>query len=353
MNAEFIDHRDIRWKNFLQRTKHDFYHLPEYVELAAADEGAMPMAFYAEEGEAACLIPLLIRHLPQALHAPPDWCDCASPYGYSGLLISPSEERLHSFLEAFCQSARARGIVTAFVRLHPLFALEQSTLGKFGQLVLHGQTVYIDLSESEESIWTLMSTNHQRNIKKLTRLGFHVSFDDWSRFHDFITIYHSTMRRVEAADLYFFSSEYFENLREKLGNRVHLICVLTDNNELAAAGLFIATGGIVQYHLGGTATHYLPLSPSKLMLDFAWRWAKAQSYDVLHLGGGVGGAEDSLFHFKAGFSPARGEFYTYRVVVDELKHATLQHAAQSTRREENAAPSDFFPVYRHFKRQND
>ena len=116
MKAEFIDHRDIRWKNFLQRTKHDFYHLPEYVELAAADEDAMPVAFYAEEGAAACLIPLLIRHLPSALNAQPNWCDCASPYGYSGILISPSQERLHSFLEAFCQCARARGIVTAFVR---------------------------------------------------------------------------------------------------------------------------------------------------------------------------------------------------------------------------------------------
>ena len=100
MIAEFIGPRDARWKSFLKRTKHDFYHLPEYAELTAANEGATPVAFYAEKGEAACLAPLLIRQIPGVLNAPQDWYDCTSPYGYSGLLISPSQEALHWFLEA-------------------------------------------------------------------------------------------------------------------------------------------------------------------------------------------------------------------------------------------------------------
>ena len=353
MIAEFIGPRDARWKSFLKRTKHDFYHLPEYAELAAVNEGATPVAFYAEKGEAACLAPLLIRQIPGVLNAPSDWYDCTSPYGYSGLLISPSQEELQWFLEAFCHTARARGIVTAFFRLHPLFVLELSALGKFGQLIRHGQTVYINLFESKERIWEQMSTNHRRNIKKLIRLGFHVCLDDWSRLRDFIALYHSTMRRVEAVERYFFSEEYFEDLRAKLGNRVHLVCVLTSTNELAAAGLFMVTEGIVQFHLGGTATQYLSLSPSKLMHDFMWRWAQEQSNYVSHLGGGVGGAEDSLFHFKAGFSPARGEVYTYRIVVDESKNATLLQAGKSVRGISGLGASDFFPAYRHLENQND
>jgi hypothetical protein len=76
-------------------------------------------------------------------------------------------------------------------------------------------------------------------------------------------------------------------------------------------------------------------------------WAQERSNSLLHLGGGVGGAEDSLFHFKAGFSPARGQFYTYRVVVDESKNATLNQAAESVRRVCGLESSNFFPGYRH------
>jgi hypothetical protein len=351
MIAQFISHHDARWKEFLKRTNHDFYDLPEYAELAAAEEDAIPMAFYAENRSAACLIPLLIRPIPAVLNAPRDWCDCVSPYGYPGILLSPSQEELHSFLDAFCHIARERGIVTAFVRLHPLFPLAQGSLEKFGQVVHHGPTVYINLSDSKEHIWQQMSTNHQRDIKRLIRLGFHSTVDDWSRFHEFIALYHANMQRVGAKEQYFFSLEHFEDLRAKLGNRVHLICVLSSTNELAAAGLMIITEGIAQHHLGATAAQYLRRSPSKLVVDFMWRWAQEQSCYAFHFGGGVGAGEDSLFHFKAGFSPTRGQFYSYRVVVDESKNATLNQAAKH--RICGLGSSDFFPGYRHLAKQDD
>jgi hypothetical protein len=346
MITDFIDPQDARWKKLLDHTKHDCYHLPEYVELAGAQEGATPMAFYAEDGEATCLIPLLIRPVPAALNAPANWVDCVSPYGYSGILMSASQNRLHSFLDAFQCTARERGIVTAFLRLHPLFPLDPVVLGKFGQLIRHGKTVSIDLSESTEAIWRGVSPNHRRNISKLQRSGFHGALDDWNRYSDFIAIYHSTMRRVGAAEAYFFTPRYFEALRDKLGPRLHLVSVMSESDELSAAGLFIETEGIVQYHLGGTAERYLHVAPTKFMIDLVWRWAKDQACTTVHLGGGVGGVEDSLFQFKARFSPHRGEFFTYRLVVDEAKHATLNQAAEAVRGAELAPTLEFFPAYR-------
>lgn len=346
MIADFINPQDARWGRLLRRTRHDCYHLPEYVELAADEEGAIPMAFYAEEGAAACLIPLLVRPVPAELNAPADWSDCVSPYGYSGILLSSSHERLHAFLDAFRCAASARGLVSAFLRLHPLFPLDPGVLGKFGQVMRHGRTVYVDVVQTKEQVWRQMSANHRRNITRLLRSGFHACLDDWSRLPDFITVYHSTMRRVGAAEAYFFSRRYFEALRAKLGQRVHLVCVLSERNELAAAGLFIATEEIVQYHLGGTAEAYLSVAPSKLMLDYVCRWALGGMHDVFHLGGGVGGAEDSLFHFKAGFSPLRGDFSTYRLVFDETKHAWLNHAAHVAAASGAGAHVDFFPAYR-------
>ncbi len=352
MISEFIGHHDARWKDFLMRTNHDFYALPEYAEVAAAEEGSTPMAFYAENRSAACLIPLLIRSLPAVLNAPTDWYDCISPYGYPGVLLSSSQEELPSFLNTFCHIARERGIVTAFVRLHPLFPLAHGTLEQFGRLIRHGPTVYIDLSHSKEHIWKQMSTNHQRDIKRLIRLGFHSVIDDWSRFHEFIALYHANMQRVGAKKQYLFSIQYFENLRAKLGDRIHLICVLTSTNELAAAGLLIVTERIAQHHLGATAVQYLRRSPSKLVVDFMWRWAQEQSCYAFHFGGGVGADEDSLLQFKAGFSPLRGQFYSYRVVVDESKNAILSQEA-ARYRICGFESSEFFPEYRHLENRND
>jgi len=254
---------------------------------------------------------------------------------------------LPRFLNAFCEAARLRNIVTAFIRLHPHLPLDHGALENFGQLVRHGQTVYFDLTKSKEDLWGQVSTNHQRNIKKLVRLGFRVTVDEWNRLPDFVGLYRATMERVEAEDTYFFPTWYFEDLRAKLAERLHLVCVLSNTNEVAAAGLFVVTDGIVQYHLGGTVARYLSLAPSKVMIDFMWRWAQERSYRVLHLGGGVGGTEDSLFQFKIGFSSARGEFHTYRVVMDETRNAKLDAVAKAVHNLSTIELSQFFPRYRH------
>ncbi len=348
--TEFIQPDDPRWRQHLEAMPHDFYHLPDYVELCAKHEGGAAAAFYAEEGASTFLVPLLIRRVPAELGAPSDWQDSVSPYGYSTPLISPSQDMLPDFLNAFGQAARQRGIVTTFFRLHPLLTLDHLALRKFGQLIRHGETVYFDLAQSKEELWSQVSTNHRRNIKKLVRLGFRISFDDWTRLPDFINLYHATMRRVEAGDAYFFSREYFEDLRAKLGDRLHLACVLTKTGTVAAAGLFVSTDGIVQYHLGGTSPAYLSLAPFKLVIDFMWRWAQERSQRALHLGGGVGGTEDSLFHFKAGFSSTRGEFYSYRLIVDHERNRILEQAAGIQNSSSDLKQSAFFPRYRHAER---
>ncbi len=343
--GQFIDVDDIRWRHFLKDTRHDFYHIPEYVESCARYEGAVATAFYAESSGERFLAPLLLRRLPRELGAPSEWRDCVSPYGYSTPLASDSQSQLPEFLNAFCRAGREHGIVTAFFRLHPHFVLDPAILLQHGLMFCHGQTVSMDLGVTPEEQWQRFSTNHQRNIKKLRKLGFTVSLDEWSRLPEFIEIYHATMRRVEAEQGYFFSGSYFQDLRFSLGDRLHLISVLSETNEVAAAGLFVVTGDIVQYHLGGTASAYMALSPSKLLIDFAWRWAQEQACRLFHLGGGVGGAEDSLFRFKAGFSSKWDPFYSFRMILDTDRNRTLELAAGY----EKVCDDDkllFFPRYR-------
>lgn len=347
MNAGFIGPDSPKWRELLPRIPHDVYHLPGYVECAARHEQGRAIAFYAEEDDWAFLAPLLIRNLPAGLGAPSDWCDVTTPYGYPAPVMTDANELelVDNALKLFRQLGGERGIATAFFRLHPLLPIPFSALSKHGALVHHGQTVYNDLTASTEQIWAETRENHKRGIRKLRLSGFESKLDDWQHFDDFISIYKSTMKRVSAGSFYFFSDDYFKDLRATIGNCLHLCTVVSPKGIVASAGLFTVVNRIAQYHLGATSDDYLSEATSKLMFDFVRRWAKSEGCRILHLGGGVGGGADSLFSFKAGFSKLKADFYTYRMILDEKKYAALVCLWEQSGNKERDS-SKFFPAYR-------
>lgn len=343
MKTEFITPSDRRWKDTLAAVPHDFYHLPEYLRFCERWEGGEAGAFWAESGGSSFLLPLLLRPIPEHLAAPRGWRDALTPYGYpSPLMRGGDESALRFFMEAFVSAARREEIVSAFLRLHPLLPLPPGVVESFGALVLHGETVYIDLTRTPEEIWQGVRENHRRDIRKLQRAGFRVAFDDWSLKEDFARIYRQTMSRLRAESFYCFQNDYFREIRDCLGERIHLAAVLSPEGDVAAAALFVLTNGIVEYHLGGTAEEYLCRAPSKLIFDFAWRWAREEGAKFLHLGGGLGGSNDSLYSFKAGFSRCTADFHTLRMIMDPERYSLL--SASSTAPPEE--PSGYFPTYR-------
>ena len=349
MRAALLEPGDPRWAEVLAGVPHDVYHLPEYLAMSAAFEGGEARALLAEDGEVRLLAPLLLRPLPAALEAPAEWRDALTPYGYPAPLLAGdgAAERLAPLLEAALGEAAAAGVVTAFFRLHPLLPLphEAEVLPRLGEVVEHGETVAVDLSLPAEQHWSQTRGNHRTGINRLRKQGFQVRVDDWSLFSDFRRIYAETMERVGAGGFYFFSDAYFEALRRSLGERLHLFAVLSPEGEVACAGLFPAVEGVVQYHLGGTAPAFLGVAPSKLMFDAVRNWGREAGLRWLHLGGGVGGARDSLFNFKAGFSPVHLPFRTFRVVLDAGRETELVRRRDHLAGGAGAAPG-FFPRYR-------
>src|SRR3954471_10798120 len=116
--AALLDPAAPEWTDALRTAAHDMYHVPEYVVLDAKLYGGSPAAFsYTEDGRH-LLMPLIVRDIPgTALR------DALSPYGYPGP-VSDADPADLAFWERACAAMagtlRANGIVTAFVRLHPL-----------------------------------------------------------------------------------------------------------------------------------------------------------------------------------------------------------------------------------------
>lgn len=343
MKVQRLAPTDPAWAGALDGVDHDFYHLPAYVELCAEHEGGEPFALLVRDGESVWLQPLLQRSLPPGLDAPDGAHDVTSPYGYPGPLVRGEPPFARAAAEAMAAYLAEEGCVSCFVRLHPL--LNEGVVEHLpGVAQQHGETVVVDLSLDPDEHWRQTRSGHRNEINKAIRKG-HVArvTNEDAAFERFVLIYRETMKRVGAAAYYDFDDAYFGAMRDALGPRLAL-CVVEIDGEIAAGGLFTESCRIVQYHLSGTDERFLRERPNKLMLHHVRRWAADRGNRWFHLGGGVGGGEDNLFRFKAGFSSGRRAFYTWRLQTKPGAYRRL--AAQ---RHADGACLDshgFFPDYR-------
>ncbi len=338
MKGELLDVNAPAWTSFLEETDHDFYHLPPYVALCAAQERGEPRGLLVAANGNAMLLPLITRSIPGG------GLDATSPYGYPGPLVRGTGDAtfLREALAAGVQVLRAAGVVSAFVRLHPL--LNPVPPSGIGTVVYHGDTVSVDLSLPGEVLREQMRVDHRRGIKRAVRLGYVARMDEtWTHLNSFKELYRATMERRSANQFYFFDDAYFDGLRDALRDRLHL-CLVEREGEIAAAGLYAETCRIVQYHLSGTSDAAMNAQPTKLMMQFVIGWAKARGDRYLHLGGGVGAGSDSLLHFKDGFSPLHHPFSTLRIVIDEQAYRRLVEAVDPAL--DPADRSGYFPLYR-------
>jgi hypothetical protein len=351
--AQWILPSDDLWTLTLADTEHDFYHLPCYVELASQLDQGEPRAFYKELATGRLLIPLLVRNVPSNICPNCGFRDATSPYGFPGPLFSKniSFHDAAKGVKDFIEFGREVGLVTTFLRLHPFlsdkiwsaFSHDRQNVKIFSR----GSTVSIDLTLATKELDSRLRRNHRQNIRRLNKMGFSATIDDWKTFGEFIEIYHQTMRRCGAKDYYYFDQEYFLRLRKCLGTTLHICTVKSPEGDVASGGLVVKTGNVVQAHLSATAEKYLFLSPSKLMFYAARNWAKSAGAKVFHLGGGVGGGDDSLFSFKRGLGTHEHQFKTIGIIHDLSAYDRVYESWVHTHKYEACSESVFFPFYRY------
>jgi GNAT acetyltransferase-like protein len=338
--AALVGPQDAAWSDALTRIAHDVYHTPEYVELDAQLSAGTAAAFVYSDGGNVLLLPLVLRPIPGS-----ELRDAASPYGYSGP-VSNADAGDTGFWKQACQAMVellcTKGVVTAFVRLHPFLPAPLETLGCIGTVVQHGQTVSMDLSLNAEEMWQQTHRTHRNQINKSRRAGVTVEMDHWDRLDEWVETYHANMLRVGASDYYFFTTDHFHRLRAALGDHAHLAIAYADG-EVLGGNLFFEYDGIMHTYLQstrGTGVNHA----DKLLYDEIRRWGRERANIVYHIGGGLGGESDSLFRYKAAFAAGRHDFHTWRVVTDPNAYAALIGAGAGE--PALATMSGRFPPYR-------
>jgi hypothetical protein len=356
MNIQILDLLNPLWKQILEQLNSDFYHLPEYLAIEANRLDAIPEAFLATDGDKFFFVPYLLRKCDEKLfpESISEECfDVTSPYGYPGFLYNQAASSDPDFLKLVANELKSwfakKGICSAFFRLHPI--LNQNIINIFPadsfNFTDNGETIAVDLSLSEAQIWSNTRDSHRTKINRCKRRGIVATIGNDRRYlAEFRAIYQETMDRVAAKESYYFENEYYLNLLN-LEDKVH-ICLVELEGQAICGSLLFEHDGIVQYHLGGTKNEFLKLAPTTLMFDFIRLWAKERGNLYFHLGGGLGGGNDNLYHFKAGFSQQRYRFFTLRLITHTENYDKLvkRRAKTLDMQAERLIESGFFPAYR-------
>lgn len=312
----------------------DTYHTHSYHRLAESSGEGEPVLLVYDRNDLSIAIPFLRRTIPGA----PRLFDVTSVYGYAGPVANRTQitkEEAKAFREALESYLASENIVSAFTRLHPLLDY-QAVL--FPDAEPPTPTVVIDLSGPLEGAAEYSKTLRY-DIRRLRREGYTTHWgaepESIGRFRE---IYYLNMRRVGAAERYFFSEDYFASLFDSEEYDCEL-ALAVKGDAIAAGAIFLGRGEIVQYHLSATDDAHLRLSPIKLVLDEARSRYASAGCRWLHVGGGVGGKDDALLKFKRSFSAQMRDFRVWKRVVDAERYRALVKAS-------GLGENPRFPAYR-------
>ena len=248
--------------------------------------------------------------------------DVVTPYGYGG----PTGD---GFWDAYEDWARERGVVSTFVRFHPLLANQQGAPIHVEQLA---PTVAWRVEPGRDLLAGL-HFKHRNKVRKAENAGATVTAA--SGLGDFVELYEDTMRRIDADPFYLFEPAYWELLGELPLARFDAAI----DGEVVASALCLASPPWLHYHLSGTTDKGRETGASTLVLLEAATWAQANGYERFHLGGGLGGKADSLHHFKARFDPeGLVEAAVGKAIHDEDTYRRLSGGETGF--------DGFFPAYR-------
>jgi hypothetical protein len=331
----YVIRNSSRWKAVLDELgDFDFVHTYDFHKVSADNGEGEPLLFVATDssGRALGCWPTLKREIPGT-----DYVDLAGVYGYGGPLVVNGVE-VGLVLDALWQGMEESGAVSLFSRMHPLFVDCIESEAARGERM--GDVVVIDVKPDEPHLSTYRGS-HRREIINAQKKGLMLEVDwDCAELKDFVGIYQSAMRDLNAREYYLFNETYFQKIIAAEDFKVFIIFAIFEGVKVAAS-MFIVTNNVMQYYLSGSDYAYRNLSASKAIIAKAHELAGKLGVRNLILGGGVGSERDSLFKFKAGFSEKFKTFYLVKKVLSIKVYQELC-AAKSV----STDTSGFFPPYR-------
>ncbi len=317
---------------------YDFYHTYDYHELSKS-ENETPILIQYEQGNYSIGLPFLLRPVQNT-----SYYDLTSVYGYAGPVSKNVDDSFDNtqFIEALTAFLAAQQIVSIFSRLNPLIPHQSTILAGLGDIQNLSKVVCIPMTIPVTERIQNFSKTTKRYINKSKKVCTITQGNSPKELEQFKALYYETMDRVVAKPMYYFSAAYFDKIVTSDDFTTEVLLVTHDETQEVICGIMVMkTNHIIQYHLSGTKSSHLYLTPLRLLIHEIVANATEGVYQYFNLGGGVGSAEDALFRFKSSFSKLYKEFAVWKVIVNEQAYIEL-----SEKQGINTAETSFFPAYR-------
>ena len=321
----------IQWSELLKFFGYsDIYHTFEYASLDSERIGGVPNLIVVNMPTGIIGLPVIFRKIPNESR----YCDATSVYGYSGVLTSTSltPEDFISGIKKIKAALIERDCVSLFNRE------SNFTPFRLPESLETGKVLAVDLMQDPEVYEKSLAEGHRQEIKALRKLNYQVVKSmDSKVIKDFHEVYEHTMLRRGAKINYFFSMKYFESVLKIDSSSPELRAVYHEGKMVAGA-IFITQGDHMYYMLSGSILGVSHYPAMKLILDQVIRENLNNGKKLLHLGGGLGGKQDSLYQFKLGFGKVILPFHTTQwILLPEVYNRLSAHVLTET---------SFFPKYR-------
>ncbi len=320
---------------------HDVYYLSGYVRPFMLHGDGVPKLLYYEDGSLKAMYVFMLRHTDiEGLY------DTTTPYGYGGILFDGEvkPQNVEVFWNVYLRAMNDLGIVDDFVRYSPVLR-NAEYLRPYSNIIDLGKTIAIDLS-SPETIWENLTSKKRGKIRKAEKNGIQIHHGrSLDLFEKFIPIYDATMDKDTASDYYYFDSNFFESIHTGLFDNYEMFYA-TLGDKIIMMAIMLHCNGQMHYHLSGSLLEYRNLEANNLLLYEAALWGCEHGLKTLHLGGGVGSAEDALYKFKEGFNRNEScQFSIGKQIFNPDGYKKLVEMRLSKDRDFNPSTL-FFPVYR-------
>ena len=340
-----------KWLDIVKRFKDcDVYYLPQYTKAFQLHGDGEPMLFHFESENMKAINVVMKRDITDCEYfshvcEKNDCFDIATPYGYGGFLVEgdSSGKALELLNDAYTAYFSSHGIVSEFVRFHPLLKNYCGMEAIYDTTEL-GKTISIDLS-SPEVICDNIEAKVCKRIKEAKASGIEIftgnTRDLYSVFKD---LYDKTMDKNNASPYYYFGESFYQSVMTDLkDNSVIFYAML--NGEIIAIEIDLFYNQYMHSHLQGSKAEFLHLSPVTLLRYEAALWGCENGKKALHIGGGVGAQNDSLYRFKRSFNKkSDNTFAIGKKIFDNKKY---EHLIELRKKDPNFVSNpDFFPVYR-------
>ena len=336
-----------KWNNIVQSfEQYNPYYLNGYAKAFKLHGDGEPLLIYFKNGETRAINIVMKRDIAkdkkfEGLIEENKYFDIITPYGYGGFIVEGND--IDQLNKEYCEYCINNNIVSEFVRFNPVIE-NYKHMGSIYDISNLGNTVCIN-TINEENIWANITSKNRNMVRKAQNSNIKIY---WGRdeylIDEFMKIYNDTMDKNSATSYYYFDREFYLSILFDLKYNAQIFYAKL-NDEIISMSIILFGNKKMHYHLSASKKEFQSMAPTNLLLYEVACWGCRNGYETLHLGGGLGAKEDSLYKFKKSFSKEEDKvFCVGKKIFNKDIYKYLMNIRNIEENDKNNA--DFFPTYR-------